>query len=311
MTKENIQRLLKAVGSRPQMDDSSVEYSEMKWNEPHYFSKDQLDKLEIFVQNIAAALTEKFSAFCRTPFEVEITSTSQRCADECLTETNAQQRKDYYLSFGSGPGKEFGILEIPEQTASLWVKQLLGDSESNEEQGRELSQLEQSLLYDLASVIVKTLSVVHPKLESIPSNNIVSGQLPIKLKEAEEICRISFSVKRNGSEMKSDASFFIPCVKLEIVTGKNTYTQNESSAQDFSKVIIEHLGSTPVRITVRLACSQLGFEDMMNLQVDDIIMLDKRIDEPVELIAEGHTFGFGWPAKSEGQYAVTIAATEF
>ena len=50
---------------------------------------------------------------------------------------------------------------------------------------------------------------------------------------------------------------------------------------------------------------------MMNLQVNDVIMLDKNIDEPVELMVEGRTIGYGWPAKFEGQYAITIADIEF
>jgi flagellar motor switch protein FliM len=46
----------------------------------------------------------------------------------------------------------------------------------------------------------------------------------------------------------------------------------------------------------------------MDLQVDDILVLDKRIDEPVELIVGDRTFYYGCPAKSAGKYAVTITS---
>jgi flagellar motor switch protein FliM len=44
----------------------------------------------------------------------------------------------------------------------------------------------------------------------------------------------------------------------------------------------------------------------MNLQADDILLLDKRVDQPAELIVDGRTVYYGYPAKSEGKYAVTI-----
>ncbi len=311
MSKEKLQQLLKAVGSRPQTDDSSIECAEYNWHEPHYFNKEQLAKLDAFVQKIAEVLSEKFIVLCGGQFEVQITSTSQHYGSEFSAAKIENEIKDYFLSFGSAPGKEFGLFDIPEETAIVWAKQLLGDSDSNEETKRELSQLEESLLYDLASTLVKNFSNANAKCEYVPSKNIVLGKFPVNFNESQEICRISFIVKKNGAETGTNASFLIPCNKLEIVTGKNKYSQDESSTQDFSKIILEHLGSTPVDITVQLARTELSFEEMMNLQVNDIIVLDKQIEEPLELLVAGRTIAYGTPAKYEGQYAVTIEATDF
>jgi flagellar motor switch protein FliM len=311
MSKEKIQQLLKAVGSMPQGYDTAIECAEINWQEPHYFDKEQLAKLDAFTQKGAAVLSESFTVSCRSQFEVEIAGTSQIYAREFSDTANEGDKKDYYLSFGSDPGKEFGLLVIPEQTAVFWAKQLLGDSDSNENSERELSQLEETLLYDLASALVKALANAHAKCQYSPSGNIVRGQLPIKLKDSEEMFRISFSVKKAGSDNNSNVSFIIPCVRLEAVAGKNKYSPDESSSQDFSKIILEHIDLTPVCITARLASGELSVEEMMNLQCGDIIVLDKQIEEPVELIIEGRTVAFGLPGKSEGQYAVTIEATDF
>jgi flagellar motor switch protein FliM len=45
---------------------------------------------------------------------------------------------------------------------------------------------------------------------------------------------------------------------------------------------------------------------MMSLHVDDVLLLDKRLNEPVELIIEGQTIFRGQPAKSDGNHAVVI-----
>ena len=121
MSKKKLQQLLKAVGSRPQTEDSSIEFTEFNWHEPHYFNKDQLARLDTFVQKIAAALSEKFTILCRSQYETEITSTTQHYASEFLTLANEGDKKDYYLSFGSAEGKEFGLFIIPKQSANIWA----------------------------------------------------------------------------------------------------------------------------------------------------------------------------------------------
>ena len=47
----------------------------------------------------------------------------------------------------------------------------------------------------------------------------------------------------------------------------------------------------------------------MDLQPDDILLLDKRVDQQTELIVGGRTVYYGYPAKSAGKYAVTITNT--
>ncbi len=66
------------------------------------------------------------------------------------------------------------------------------------------------------------------------------------------------------------------------------------------------MSSTPVTVTAQLASTALSFGEVMNLQVDDILLLDKKVDEPAELMIDGRTVYCGWPTKSAGKYALTI-----
>ena len=101
------------------------------------------------------------------------------------------------------------------------------------------------------------------------------------------------------------------CSMLESIAGKDTQAAGGLSADDISKVILGHLQEIPVLATAQLASAALTFEEIMSLQVDDIVLLDRRIDEPVELIANSRTVCYGWPVKSAGKYAVSITATAF
>ena len=311
LTHSKIQQLLAAVGSAPTEDNSQIEAQEHNWSVPHFFSDTQLEKLSDFTEQLAGTIAEKFSDFCRTQFEVTTDSTAQCFADEYLNKPTDDKDINFYLPFGTNQENQFGLLAFPEETAVLWVKQLLGDNESEENTDRKLSQLERSLLLDLASTLIKALSGLYKNCDLQPARNIESGQCPLEMHGTEELCRISLNIKKSGTENNTTAYFLIPCGKLEPALGKTTKTKSEPTPEDISKMIFEHLEKTSVNVTVQLASVELNFEEMMDLQVNDIVLLDKKIDEPIELIVEGRTVCYGWPAQSAGMYAVTISETAF
>ena len=55
-----------------------------------------------------------------------------------------------------------------------------------------------------------------------------------------------------------------------------------------------------------LAGAMLAFKDVMNLEVDDIVMLNKNVMETAEILVEGQTLFHGFPAQAGGNFAVVI-----
>ena len=309
MSRGKIEQLLMAIGSEPKEDAAQVDAAQYNWQEPHYFNKEQLVKLDNFADTVASAMAKKFAKFCRSEFKVTISSTSQHYANEILSQLSEGERRDYYLPFGISQKHMCGLIGIPGQTAVNWATQLLGDSESDKDPGRDLSQLEESLLLDLASTLVELFSGPDKSLNFQAAQNIVRGQWPLEAEGTEEICKISFEVKKAGSEKSSEAYFLIMCSELTPITGSTAQDSGGLSAKDIPKVILGHLQEMPVLITSQLASVVLSFEELMNLQADDILLLDKKVDQPVELIVDGRTVYYGRPAKSAGKYAVAITNT--
>jgi len=309
LSREKIQQLLMAVSSEPTEDITQVEATEYNWNEPHYFNSEQLEKLGDFVKTAAAAVAEKFSKLCRSELNVTIASTTQHFADEFFNQPSNSEQKDYYLTFGSKQEQMCGLIGMPEQAALNWARQLLGDSESEKDPGRELSQLEESLLLDMVSALVEVFSGLNKSFDFHSAESIVKGQRPLEMEGTEELCKISFDVKKADSEKSSEAYFLILCRELDPVAGKAEQDSADFSAEDVSKMILGHLQEMPVLITGQLASAVLTFEEIMNLQAGDILLLDKRVDQPAELIVDGRTVYYGRPAKSSGKYAVTITNT--
>ena len=309
LSREKIRQLLMAIGSESKEDAVQEDATQYNWQEPHYFNKEQFVKLNNFADAVAAAVAQKFAKLCRSEFNVTISSTTQHYLYEILSQLSDGEQRDYYLPFGADQEHLCGLIGIPGQTAVNWATQLLGDSESEKDPGSDLSPLEETLLLDLASALVEVFSGPDKALAFQPAQKIVRGQWPLKLGDTEEICKISFDVKNADSEKGSEAYFLILCSELTPVAGKTVRDSGEFSAEDVSKLILGHLQEMPVLITGQLASAVLSFEELMNLQADDILLLDKRVDQPVELIVDGRTVYYGRPAKSAGKYAVTITTT--
>ena len=104
----------------------------------------------------------------------------------------------------------------------------------------------------------------------------------------------------------SEAYFLIPCEKLESVSGQNVQSGETLSTKDVGKAMLGHVYKIPVAVTVRLGSTEIGFEEATGLSVDDVLLLDKKVTTPIELIINGKTQFRGRLAKSDGKQAVVI-----
>ena len=305
LSKEKIHQLLMAVGSGPLEDASGIKATEYNWNEPHYFDRNQLNRLDDFAKKVARAMSVQFVDFCHSEFDVTVVSATQHFAAELIDQSMESGQNDYYLAFGTEQDHSCGLISIPTNTAFSWATQLLGDPESEgEDSGRDLSQLEESLLVDLLSALIKAFSQKYWDLR--PSKNITRRLFPLELNGTEELYKIVFDVKKADQEKGCEAYILILCSKLESVVGRAEEVVSGYSADDISKAILAHMQQMPVFITAQLASTVLTLKEIMSLEVGDILLLDKKVSEPIELMTRGRTALLGRPAKSAGKYAVVI-----
>mgnify|MGYP003819279453 FL=1 len=193
---------------------------------------------------------------------------------------------------------------MPAQTAVIWATQLLGDTKSQQSADRELSQLEMSLLFDISCCAVKALSDVWGESEISPSGEITKNKMPFGLDPIQDVCKITFTAKKSDAQLPVEASFLILSEKLSIAAGqKQTET---ASQQNFSKVLLEHIQSIPVPLTICFASVNVNIQDLISLSPEDTILLDKTIGQPVDVLYNDKIVFRARPAKFEDSYAVVI-----
>jgi len=309
LSKEKIQQILSAVGSRPTEPNTQIEAAEHNWQRPHPFSRLQLQKLDNFTKTVAHVIAKKFKTLFQGDFNVTATSSSQYFAADVLKQT-ADSENDYYLPFGTQQERPFGFIRIPLQTSFTLVTQLLGETESGKDSNEQLSPLEESLLYELGCVMVQALSDSIGTHNYQPGEAMVRANVPVEFESTKELTQIDFSFEKaqeEKTEKIGEAYVLILCDKLEAVAGKATSQAEKHSAEDISRAILEHLQDMTVTVSAKLASAVFTFEQFMELQVDDILLLDKKIDEPIELTVQDQTILQGRPSRTENHFAVVIS----
>jgi flagellar motor switch protein FliM len=305
---EKVRQLLSVVGSSPTQESAQPEVAEYNWHQPHRFAGIQVKKLEEVAKKIIPVVVKKFGSLCHRDITAKTTSITEHFADEFIDKALSDEQDDYYLAFGAEERGSAGFVWIPLKTAFAWVRQLLGESEPEEDSGRDLSQLEESLLLDMAAIIVEGLCVALRNVKVKPVGPVVRGQLPMELRGTEELCKIALGFD-NGQpenpEGQTEASVVILCDELEPVVGTEQ-SATRFDAEAVARAVLAHLQQTSVCVNGYLGSTTLTFEQIMDLGTGDVMLLNRRIDEPIELVLEGRPILRGRPAKSGGKYAVVI-----
>jgi flagellar motor switch protein FliM len=204
-----------------------------------------------------------------------------------------------------GQEEPCGFVSIPPQTALVWTTQLLGDTDKGNTT-RPLSDLEASLLFDIAKLIVDAVSATAEKISFRSTSNAVMDRLPLQLKGTEEFYKITFNVKKQESGTASEAHILILSEKLVPLTTDAVQAAGKFSDKEIARAIQNYIETISVPITVQLASVAVTLEDALNLSPGDILVLDKKIDEPAHLLVSGKAIFRGRCAQSAGNYAIAI-----
>jgi len=328
LSREKMQQILAAAGSAPAEDQTQPEATEYDWNQPHCFDNEQLQRIGNFAHRTTEILAEKLRSICTTSFAITAEAPVQSFADDLLRQITEGQQSIYYLAFGTKQAaaakqqetkpaetSQFsGALSMPLETAARWAKQLLGDTESEAEPKSDinLSELEESLLLDFGETIIEAISEAADISAIQPLSGLTKNELPFESGQVEPLCRLTFNLAEATSEQEAKIGQFgiiTPCYSLEPIAGSAGSTEADamqSAAVDVSAAMQQNLQQIQVCLTARLASTTFTFEQLAGLQENDIVLLDKRTDEPIELVVEDRTLFLARPARSTGKYAVVI-----
>ncbi|MGN0480962.1 MAG: flagellar motor switch protein FliM [Lachnospiraceae bacterium] len=314
LSQSEIDNLLKALSS------GELDVEEMKnqpekqvknydFARPSKFSKEHLRTLEIIFEHFGRLLSTNLPAYLRKSVSVELVNSEVVIYSEF---SNALINPVLLGVVSMEPLKGNVIIEMASNLGFTVVDRLLGGAGTALEKSREFSEIELTIIERIFSILVNLLREpwqnvveIHPRLERIETNS----QFAQLISPSETIAIITMSIAIG--DVEGLMNICLPYATLETVMDKlNTKywfsTMQDKDDNDYEEAIESIISRAQIPIKAILGSSSISVQDFVNLQVGDIVRLDRGVDEELEVYVGNIKKFAALPGYSNDKYAVRI-----
>ncbi|MCR3921149.1 MAG: flagellar motor switch protein FliM [Firmicutes bacterium] len=271
-------------------NDEAVPYD---FRRPNKFSKDQMRTLKNIHDNFARMLTNFLTAYLRLSVTVKLESTSQVPYDEFIYSLPLPTLVTVFR-FSDRNGTAL-IETNPFFTSTIIDILFGGEGKIIMKKIRELTEIELSVLRRVNEKILsnlhyawKDIADVDPQIEALDTNPQF-GQL---LGSSEAVALLSFSTNIAGNE--GSINLCLPYITLEPIltrlSAQNWHARQSKVNWDISdaqKKLEKRIKEYEVELTAIIGSTTITVADFLNFEEGDIILLDSKIDQPIDLFLEG------------------------
>ncbi len=307
LTREKLQRLIDQARHLVAPAESEVQAADFDFTQSHHFGPKHLSLFESFAKKLEFQIQRTFETLCQGEFEIRTDSTSQHYAVALAERVKTQQKKDYFLPFSIDQQPLSGFLSCTPTTAMALVGYILRDADFDNQQ-RDLSELEESILLDVTTAIGEAINTAF-HLASGPAlqwnNRFVVGDWPLQCVGLEDLFSIDLSI--TGPQNPMDLHLTLLASAMDSILGIQTKPGPKSTAKELSDRILKTMHKAPVELVARVTQATMSLNDVMNLAPGDILVLNKKTVSPLDLLINGRPCFKAFCARSSGKYAVVIA----
>ena len=278
---------------------------------PAKFSKEHLRTLEIVFENYGRLLTTNLPVYLRKAVQVEVMSSEAVTYQEF---TNALSNPVLLSIVSVAPLPGTIIIEMAENIGYAIVDRMLGGVGNPLDKTREFSEIEllilERILYTCVNLLREPWSNVceiHPKLDRMDTNS----QYAQIVSPTEMIALVTLNIKIGGVE--GLMNICLPYLTLESVmdrlNAKFWYSNLQEKDETVYADTIESLISrVQIPIKAVLGNSSISVDDFINLQVGDIIRLDREVDSDLNVYVGNIKKFTALPGATGNNYAVRITS---
>ena len=278
---------------------------------PAKFSKEHLRTMEIIFEHYGRLLSTNLPVYLRKNIQVEVMNSEAVTYSEF---SNALSNPVILGIVNFTPLRGSIIVELASNLGYAMVDRMLGGSGVPLEKARDFSEIELLIIERIMNVCTNLLREpwhnvidIHPRLERIETNS----QFAQIISPSEMIAIITINLKMG--DVEGLMNICLPYLTLEEVMDKlNTkywysIMQNKDEEQ-YVEVIESLIAKAPIPIKAVLGNSEISVNDFINLQVGDIIRLDRGVDEELSIYVGNIRKFKALPGAMDEAYAVRITS---
>ena len=316
LSQEEIDNLLKAFndGDLNADDFSDTKEKQVKnydFARPSKFSKDHLRTLEIIFENYGRLLSTNLPAYLRKNVQVEVVNAEANTYSEFA---NALSNPVILGVVNFAPLEGNIIIELSANLGFTIVDRMLGGGGAPLERNRDFTEIELIILERVLEVCTNLLvdpweSVVsiEPRLERIETNS----QFAQFISPGEMTAIITMSVKIGSVEGLMNICIPYSCVEpvIDKLNTKYWYSSmKESDSGAYQEVIEDIIDYAKIPVKAMLGRSTISVNDYINIQIGDIIKLDTKVNDELEVYGGNIKKFTALPGATSDSYAVRVTS---
>ena len=314
LSQDEIDNLLKAL-STGELDADEMKNTDERqvkdydFARPAKFSKEHLRTLEIIFEHFGRLLATNLPAYLRKSVSVDVVNSEVVIYSEF---SNALSNPVLLGVVGMDPLMGNVIMEMASNLGFAIVDRLLGGVGNSLEKERDFSEIELSILERVFTICVNLLhepweNVVEitPRLNRIETNS----QFAQIISPSETIAIVTINLKIG--DVEGLMNICLPYTTLEPVMDKlNTKywfsTMKEKDSNAYEAAIENIIDNALIPMKAVLGTSKINVQDFVNLQLGDVIRLDRKVDDELEVYVGNIKKFKALPGYSDNKYAVRV-----
>ncbi|MCE5326304.1 MAG: FliM/FliN family flagellar motor switch protein [Planctomycetaceae bacterium] len=296
--------LLDAIGQSPSpafmRDEQAPEYD---WDAPSLFGPEQIERLNTLAADMAASARQALAALLESDTPFECCRLEQVYERQLAADVAAAQTVRYSMTLLEAQEKPLGLVEMDAPQARQCVARLLGATEDAVAAETAMSAVEQDLLLDIFSALVKAFSTAWVRGGGKPlQRGAVSSKANAWAADGQgEYCRVIF---RLGSDGQGNVTLTLPAAAMAAVCGAVAApAQPVEEARRHMRAYVE---VSPVPVEVKLGTAAVAVRDLVDLHAGDVLVLSTTVDEPVVLVQRGKALLSGAAVVCDGHYGFRV-----
>lgn len=254
---------------------------------PSKFSKEHLRTMEIIIEHYGRLLSTNLPIYLRENITVEVVNSE---AVTYMEFTNALSNPVILGIVDFAPLQGNIIVEMASKLGFAIVDRMLGGQGLPLEKTRDFTEIELLIIERVMTSCVELLREpwenvveISPRLDRIETNS----QFAQIISPSEMIAIVTLNIKL-GPNAEGMMNICLPYLTLEPVMDKlNTKfwysNMQEKTGEDYTEDIEDLLKRADVPITAVLGNSTINVSDFASLQVGDIIRLDKKVNDELDI----------------------------
>lgn len=278
---------------------------------PAKFSKEHLRTMEIIFEHYGRLLSTNLPGYLRKNIQVEVMNSEAVTYSEF---SNALSNPVLLgvVNFDPMPGSI--IIELATNLGYAMVDRMLGGLGEPLDKTREFSEIELLIIERIMNACInllrepwKNVEDIHPRLERIETNS----QFAQFISPSEMIAIITINMKIGDVEGLMNVC--LPYMTLEDVMDRlNTKywfsSMQQRGDQEYTELIEALICKAPMPVKAVLGKSTISVTDFINLQVGDIIRLNTKVEEELNVYVGNIKKFTALPGASGDHYAVRVTS---